>query len=225
MNHGLPALSKRALRRLKSIHRAIVLSNAYRQSCAPRETGLAADAQTRLLWRFPPRRLEAEAIHDTVLFASGKLDLVMGGPGFSAFEPNENYVRVYDPKRTFGPRDWRRMIYQTKVRSHQDGTFGAFDCPDGGQVCPKRARSTTPFQALNLLNSIFLVEQSAFLAARLELEAGENAEDQVRSVFRILFSRDPDGVELGAATSLAREHGLASLCRALLNANELLFIP
>ena len=84
---------------------------------------------------------------------SGKLDLRMGGPGFSFFEPNDNYVRVYTPKKEFGPADWRRMVYGTVVRQRPDGVFGAFDCPDGGQIAPKRTRSTTPLQALNLLNS------------------------------------------------------------------------
>ncbi len=210
---------------LKPIHREIVLSSVYRQSSAPTDHGLAVDAQTRLLWRFPPRRLEAEAIHDTVLFASGKLDLTMGGAGFSAFAPNENYVRVYEPKKLFGAQDWRRMIYQTKVRSHQDGTFGAFDCPDGGQVCPKRARSTTPLQALDLLNSNFILDQAAFFSARLQHEAGADPGTQTRRAFWILFNREPSAEELDGAMALTRDHGLVALCRALLNANELLFMP
>ena len=95
------------------------------------------DAGTTLLWRYPPRRLEAEAIRDAVLAVSGKLDLTMGGPGFEVFKPNENYVRVYEPKETWGQAEWRRMVYALKIRSQQDATFGAFDCPDGGADRPE----------------------------------------------------------------------------------------
>src|SRR5690606_10025 len=107
----------------KSIHRQIMLSGTYRQSSRFDEAAHAVDADCRLLWRFPPRRLEAEPIRDSVLSTSGVLDLAMGGPGYSPFAPNNNYVRVYAPKQEFGPADWRRMIYQEKPRSRQDGTF------------------------------------------------------------------------------------------------------
>ena len=64
------------------------------------------------------------------------------------------------------------MIYQFKPRIHQDGTFGAFDCPDAAQIAPKRTSSTTPLQALNLLNGGFVMQQSAFFANRISAEAG-----------------------------------------------------
>ncbi|HEY1080973.1 MAG TPA: PSD1 and planctomycete cytochrome C domain-containing protein, partial [Prosthecobacter sp.] len=105
---------------IKHMQKLIVMSRTWRQSSAPNPEGLAADAQTRLLWRFPPRRLEAEAVRDGILAVSGALDLRMGGPGYSVFEPNSNYVRVYDPKTSYGPEEWRRMIYMTKVRVAQD---------------------------------------------------------------------------------------------------------
>src|SRR6266567_9202768 len=159
---------------LKHIQRLIVTSAAYRQRSDARKPCLAVDASSRLLWRFPPRRLEAEPIRDTILAVSGKLDLKMGGPGFSFFEPNDNYVRVYAPKPEFGPETFRRMIYGTVVRQRPDGVFGVFDCPDGGQIAPRRTRSTTPLQALNLLNSGFMVQQARFLAERLEKEAGRD---------------------------------------------------
>jgi hypothetical protein len=82
---------------LKHVHRMILLSNTYQQASAPRAECLAVDAGSRLLWRFPPRRLEAEAIRDSILKIAGNLDLTMGGPGWRAFEPNDNYVRVYEP--------------------------------------------------------------------------------------------------------------------------------
>ncbi len=207
---------------LKHIHRLIVTSATYRQSSAARPEGLDRDAGARWLWRFPPRRVEAEALRDNILAVSGNLDLRPGGPGFSLFEPNDNYVRVYAPRQRFGPTEWRRMIYATQVRQRLDGVFGAFDCPDGGQVAPRRNRSTTPLQALNLLNSGFVVEQAARFADRLQAEAGPDLATQIRHAFALAFSRSPDPIELEAATGFVREQGLAALGRVLFNANEFL---
>ena len=209
---------------LKHLHRLIVTSHTYRQSSAATPEGMAKDAGTRLLWRYPSRRLEAEAIRDTILAVSGKLDLKAGGPGFDLFEPNTNYVKVYTPKKAFGPGEFRRMIYQQKPRMQLDDTFGAFDCPDAGQVAPKRNSSTTPLQALNLLNSPFLMQQSDFFAERVRGEAGTEASVQVRRAFQLAFQREPGEKELSAAARLAAEHGLPAVCRALLNANEFLYV-
>ncbi|MEZ6135449.1 MAG: DUF1553 domain-containing protein [Pirellulaceae bacterium] len=71
-------------------------------------------------------------------------------PGFSPFEIEMENVRHYHAKKSFGPEDWRRMIYMTKVRQEREQVFGAFDCPDASMVVPG-SRSTTPLQALNLL--------------------------------------------------------------------------
>jgi hypothetical protein len=211
--------------RLKSIHRLIVTSATYRQSGAPRADALAVDADATLLWRVPPRRLEAEAIRDSILFVSGKLDLTTaGGPGFDVFKPNDNYVRVYEPKEQFGPPEWRRMVYQFKPRSQSDGTFGAFDCPDAAQVAPKRTTSTTPLQALNLMNGPFVVQQAQFFAARVKREAGDDPGVQVSRSFALAFGRPPLEGERSASVELVRTHGLAALCRALFNANEFVYM-
>ena len=106
----------------------------------------------------------------------------------------------------------------------QDATFGAFDCPDGGQITPKRMRSTTPLQALNLLNSEFMLQQAEFFAARLEREAGANVKAQVRLAFRLAFNRSPATEELRAAEKLIAQHGLLLFCRAIFNSNELMFV-
>ena len=209
---------------LKHVHRLIVTSATYRQSSTANPTGLAKDAQARLLWRYPPRRLEAEALRDAILFVSGKLDLTMGGPGFDLFEPNANYVKVYTPKKTFGPAEFRRMVYQSKPRMQLDDTFGAFDCPDAGQIAPKRNVSTTPLQALNLLNSTFMLQQAGYFAERVEKDAGRDPAAQVRRAFALAFQRMPTEKELAAATKLVKDHGLAALCRAMLNANEFVFL-
>jgi hypothetical protein len=209
---------------LKPLHRLIVLSSAYRQSSAANAKALAADAGDRFLWRFPPRRLEAEPLRDAILSVSGELDSRMGGPGFDLFELNMNYVKVYVPKKEFGAAEWRRLIYQNKPRMQLDDTFGSFDCPDGGQITPKRNNSTTALQALNLLNSRFMTQQADLFAKRLQREAGGDVEAQVRRAFWLAFQREPAGDEVAAAVSLVRDHGLSALCRALFNASESLYV-
>ncbi|MGD9724091.1 MAG: DUF1553 domain-containing protein [Pirellulales bacterium] len=210
--------------RLKPLHRAIMLSSVYRQSSRPNASAAAIDADARLLWRMPPRRLEAEAIRDAILATSGVLDLRMGGPGYDVFEPNTNYVKVYNPKTTFTPVEWRRMVYQNKPRLRQDATFGAFDCPDASQSMPRRNISTTAPQALNLLNGPFVVEQAKLFAARLAREAGHDTAHQVARGFSLAFGRAPADEELRAARHLVEQHGLVIFCRALLNANEFLYV-
>ncbi len=210
---------------VKSMQRLIVASATFRQSSRPVAAATAMDSGTRLLWRFPPRRLEAEAIRDSMLAAAGTLDLRMGGPGFAAFAPNDNYVRVYNPKADHGPADWRRMIYQTKVRMAQDSTFGAFDCPDAGQDQPSRPRSTTPLQALNLFNSRFVAQQASLLADRLRREAGDDATAQVRRGYQLALGREPDGEETRLCAELIRAQDLPTFGRVLFNTNEFLFLP
>jgi mono/diheme cytochrome c family protein len=209
---------------LKHLHRLIVTSATYRQSAAATPEGLAQDAQSRLLWRYPPRRIEAESLRDAVLFVSGQLDLKRGGPGFDLFEENTNYVKVYTPKQRFGPAEFRRMVYQSKPRMQLDDTFGAFDCPDGGQIAPKRNVSTTPLQALNLLNSPFMLQQAEFMAERIRRQTGPDVSAQVQLAFRLAFQRLPNEREQSAAEVLVRNHNLTALCRAVLNANEFLYV-
>lgn len=208
---------------LKKLHRLICTSATYRQASTPNAAAMKVDAQSRLLWRFPPRRLEAEPLRDCILAVTGKLDLTMGGPGFSLFEANKNYVRVYNPKTEFETGDFRRMIYWSKPRMRLDDTFGVFDCPDAGQVQPKRTRSTTPLQALSLLNSPFLVQQSEAFAERVKRERTD-LPAQVQRAFELVFQRAPTSEELSNAIALAKNDSLETLCRALLNANEFLYV-
>lgn len=211
---------------LKYLHRTILSSSAYRQSSRPEPRAMAVDAGSRYLWRFPPRRLEAEVIRDAVLQTSGALRLAMYGPGFSVFQDNSNYVRVYLPRENWGPNEWRRMVYRYNVRMEQGPVFGSFDCPDAGQPAPKRGSSTTAIQALNLLNSDFMVQQAELFAARVLAETSDSAVDrQVTRAFQTAFGRQPTADERAASVALVERHGLASLCRALMNANEFLFLP
>ncbi|MFO0885321.1 MAG: DUF1553 domain-containing protein [Pirellulales bacterium] len=210
---------------LKKLHRQILLSNTYRQSSQPRPEALAKDAACQYLWRFPPRRLEMEPIRDSILAVSGKLDLTPGGPGFLVFKPNTNYVRVYDAKDEWGPGDWRRMIYAHRVRMAQDGVFGAFDCPDAGQPQPRRSRSTTAIQALNLFNSTFIKQQADFLAERAKQEGGESLESQLQKAFQLAYAREPSAEDLSESVEVAKEFGTAAVARAIFNSSEFLFLP
>ncbi|MCP4859277.1 MAG: DUF1553 domain-containing protein [Fuerstiella sp.] len=209
---------------LKHIQRLILTSNTWQQSSAPQAEAVRVDAGTRLLWRFPPRRLEAEAIRDSIVAVSGALNTQMGGPGFSGFEVEKENVRHFFPRKTYGPDDFRRMVYMTKIRQERESVFGAFDCPDASQVISKRSRSTTPLQSLNLFNSSFVVQQSELLSKRLKKQNDSLAE-QVQLAYLLCFGRNADVDEATDAEQFARKFGLVSLCRGLLNSNEFLFVP
>lgn len=186
---------------------------------------MRVDGATRLLWRFPPRRLEAEGIRDSILSVTGALDLEnRGGPGFSPFKVELENVRHYHPKETYGPDDWRRMIYMTKIRQEREQVFGVFDCPDASQAVPKRSRSTTPLQALNLLNSRFVMQQAGLFAERLEAERADR-EARIQRAYELCFSRSATNIEIADAISFIDAEGLTQFARALLNANEFVFIP
>ncbi|RCS44767.1 DUF1553 domain-containing protein [Bremerella cremea] len=208
---------------MKHIHRLILQSATYQQSSRPAAEALKVDGATRLLWRYPPRRLEAEPIRDSILASSGVLDLKKGGPGFSAFEVEAENVRHYHPKTSFGPEDWRRMVYMTKVRMEKDAVFGLFDCPDAATSVAQRSRSTTPLQALNLFNSTFLLQQADLFAQRLEEERA-TVEQRIERAFEICYARQPSAEELNASRTFVEQQGLIPFCRALLNSNEFLFI-
>jgi hypothetical protein len=209
---------------IKHMHRLITLSRAYRQSARLDPVAQAKDADGRLLWRYPARRLEAEALRDSILSVSGRLNLKMGGPGFDLFE-SRGGLSGFPPVESFAGDGLRRMIYAHKIRMEPDAVFGAFDCPDAGQSVGRRRQSTTPIQALNLFNSRFVIDQAEAMAARVRAEAGADEATQVELVYQLGYGRRPDAREAGEMTAMVREHGLVVLCRALFNSNEFLFIP
>jgi mono/diheme cytochrome c family protein len=210
---------------LKHLHRTILMSQTWRQNSQPDAAAMRVDAASRLLWRFPTRRLEAEAIRDSILAVTGVLNLQdAGGPGFDAFEVEMENVRHYYPKKSYGPEDWRRMIYMTKVRQEREHVFGAFDCPDASMVVPRRSRSTTPLQALNLFNSDFVMQQADLLAERLENE-GETAAQRIARAWLLCFQRPVTAEELAESETFIQREGMRQFARAMLNANELVFIP
>ena len=233
---------------VKAMHRWVVLSATYRQSAViansefriPNAKAVTAradansqsairnpqllDSDARLLWRFPSRRLEAEAIRDTMLAVSGQLDLKMYGRGYNLFAQRGG-LSGFTPVESFTGDGLRRMIYAHKVRRERESVFGAFDCPDAGQSTARRRESTTPIQALNLFNSRFTLDQAAALAARVQKDAGDSLASQITRAYQLALSREPRAEELLEAEPIARQHGLATLCRALFNSNEFLFFP
>ena len=208
---------------LKNLHRIILASKAYTQLSIPRTSALEIDADSRLLWRYPPRRIEAEALRDSILSASGKLHFEMGGPGFDFFNQRGG-LTDYLPKETFEEAGWRRMIYAHKVRLVSVDIFGAFDCPDAGQMKPNRPRSITPVQSLGLLNSPFVNRQAAFFAERLRSEAGDDRGEQIARAFAIAFSRQASPAESKRLAALADDHGLEQVCRVIFNSSEFAFL-
>lgn len=209
---------------IKQMHRLIVLSSVYRQSSRHDDACAAKDADVRLLWRYPMRRLDGETIRDAMLAVSGRLQLTMGGPGFDLFDKRGG-LTGFQPVETFDESGCRRMIYAHKVRRERDPVFGAFDCPDGGQSAGRRRESTTPIQALNLFNSRFTLDESAAFAARVADDAGTDVNAQIRRAYELAFNRAATAAEIADAAQVVTEFGLATLCRALSNSNEFLFFP
>ena len=208
---------------LKALHKVILMSNTYRQSSQPKAEALSVDAESKWLWRYPPHRLEAEAIRDSILMVSGKINYQMGGPGFDFFNQRGG-LSDYHPRETFDESGWRRMVYAHKIRMQSVDIFGALDCPDAGQMQPKRTRSITPIQALSLLNSPFILRQSQFLAERAMKEAPEDLKIQIQRCVKWVWLRDPNDLELDALMGLAQEHGLDQVARTLFNTSEFLYI-
>ncbi|MCB1224608.1 MAG: PSD1 domain-containing protein [Verrucomicrobiales bacterium] len=210
---------------VKHLHRAIVLSETYGQASASSSAEAEAiDAGARLLWRFPSRRLEAESIRDSMLAVSGLLDLKMFGRGYDLFDKRGG-LSGFKPVEKLTPENQRRMIYAHKVRRETEAVFGAFDCPDAGQSTSRRVESTTPIQALNLFNSPFTLQTSEAFAERVQKESGDNITAQITRAYRLALNRDPTREELPDALPIVQQHGLATLCRALFNSNEFLFVP
>ncbi|MEM1295961.1 MAG: PSD1 and planctomycete cytochrome C domain-containing protein [Verrucomicrobiota bacterium] len=205
---------------IKALIRQLVMTDAFQRSSQPVEASLAVDASTLFLWRYPPQRVEAEVIRDGILQASGKLDPTLGGRSFRIHNVKKTYAQ-WEVVDNFGEETWRRMLYQERMRRVDDRIFTAFDFPDCGQVRAKRPISTTPLQALNLMNSNFVVQQSGFVAERAKEEAGPNRETQVRRAFELLLSRQPDTDELAACLDV----DLKIVCRSLINSNEFAFLP
>ncbi|QDT10651.1 PSD1 and planctomycete cytochrome C domain-containing protein [Planctomycetes bacterium K23_9] len=208
----------------KTMIRLLVMSDAFRQSGKPTKEGMLADAGGSLLWRFPPKRVEAEVIRDSILLASNSLDPSVGGRSYRIHNEKKTYAQ-WEVVNNHGPQTWRRMLYQERMRRVDDRIFTAFDFPDCGQVRAKRPVSTTPLQALNLMNSDFVLEQSKLIAARATQDSGGDETKSIDRCFELLLGRQPADDERTACLELAKANDLSLVCRALINTNEFAFLP
>jgi hypothetical protein len=211
----------------KKLHRQIVLSRTYRQQSRHDEKAAKIDADNRLLWRMNRQRLDAEAVRDSVLAVSGKLDLTAGGPGFDLFRFKDDHSPVYDHtsvEHILDPRTFRRTVYRFTVRSVPNPFLDCLDCADPNVNTPVRNTTLTALQALALLNNPFMVRQAEFFAERVKKEAGGDVNRQIDRAVLLAFARPATTQERQALAGFARKHGLAAACRLLLNANEFVFV-
>ncbi len=212
---------------VKALHRLILTSATYRQSADPHATAATAaakvDADARLLWRFPPRRIEGEAVRDAMLAMSGALNRQAGGPSFKPYtvtQLNTYFYHLFDRDE---PAFNRRSVYRMHLTTGRSPLLDALDCPSPGVSTPRRRPTTTALQALALMNDAFVVREANRLAARLAAEKPDPA-DQVRLAFETVFGRPPARAELDAAVEVRRRHGLGTVCWSLFNASEFLYL-
>ncbi len=210
----------------KKLHRLIVTSAVYRQaSMVDSPAAQAVDADNRLLWHMNRRKLEAEAVRDSILSTAGQLDLTMGGPSFQDFvverpehSPHYEY-QLADPEN---PATHRRSVYRFLVRSQPQPFMAVLDCADPSMSVDKRNETLNPLQALALLNNKLAVAMSRHFAARVEKAAPDTA-GRVRAAFRFALQRDPVKEEAEALGEHMEKYGTAAACRVVMNLNEFVF--
>jgi hypothetical protein len=220
---------------LKKLHKRIVLSATYMQDSAYREAAAAVDPENKLLWRYPRRRLEAEAIRDSMLFVSGVLDETMGGPGVFPTAPKGTEIQEGRHwKKSRGAVDeYRRSVYTFNRRLVRYPMLEAFDAPLAFESCGRRQETVTPDQALELMNGTPAATFAKALAARVANDQGLDDSALVDRAFRFALTRSPQPVErerslafLAKQEKLAgsKQAALTDLCLSLLSTNEFLYI-
>ncbi|MHC4994760.1 MAG: DUF1553 domain-containing protein [Planctomycetota bacterium] len=209
---------------IKRMHRLILNSATYQQASAPNTTATEADPENRLLGAYPVKRLEAEAVRDAMLAVSGQLNTRMGGPGYRPFDVIVNNAHHYLMKDVDDPAFNRRTVYRINVNSAKSPMLESLDCPDPAVTAPNRRVTTTPLQALALMNNPFVQRQARYLAQRVHKLADGDLPEAVRHAYRYAFGREPAPNETRQAVTLAKEHGLNETCWALLNASEFLYV-
>jgi hypothetical protein len=148
----------------------------------------------------------------------------MGGPGFRLYRYLEDNVATYVPLDQHGPETYRRAVYHQNARSSLIDGLTDFDLPDNASAAPNRIRTTSPLQALTLLNHSFTLAMADALTERVKREAPQSSGAQVRRAFALAFQRQPTAEEERGALALIAAHGWRAFGRALLNANELLYV-
>ena len=216
----------------KKLHRRIVMSATYQQSVA---AAPGSDPRHRLLAGFPHRRLEAERVRDALLSASGLLTRRVGGP--SVYPPQSGSVTAMawgnNPWRASKGADrYRRSLYTFSKRTAPFAAFTVFDGPSGETCTARRDRSTTPLQALTLMNDQMYMEIAAGLAetTRQGLPDDASATEIANAMFRRLLVRTPDQQELDAIVAFYRRQqgdkdAWTLVARALMNTDEAITTP
>ena len=215
---------------IKAMHKLIMTSEAYQRSSNATATARERDPANVLLSHMSRRRLESEEIRDSVLQASGQLNLEMGGPPVvPPLDKEELFGIIGNPDNSWlvtpdKKEHTRRSVYLLVRRTFQQPMFEAFDSPDGAQSCSRRNESTTAPQSLALLNGRFMVEQARVLAAQAKTPD---------EAWRRVLGRAPSAEEDRQAAQFldrqaqrlgSREAAMAELTRALLNLNEFLYV-
>ncbi len=209
---------------VKALHRLIVTSDTYRQGSAARPEGLERDAENTLLWRFAPQRLEAEAVRDAMLAVSGQLNPQAGGPSFRPFTTSEYGATFYHLFDKGEPEFNRRTIYRMNINSGKEPLLDAFDCPDPSVKTPRRGVTTTPLQALSLMNGSFVQRQAAALAERALASGAGDLSRSVDAAYELALCRPATAAERARSVDAARARGLTSVCWALLNSTEFVYV-
>ena len=215
---------------IKALHRAMVASSTYCQSSDNAVADPSQDPENKLLWRFHRRRLEAESIRDSLLAVSGRISNLRYGPSvFPALpaglddlrKPVRQFSAAWDLNET-AEDGYRRSIYTFQQRSLPVPMMASFDAQAFNKSCPRRSVTTTPLQALSMMNGPLVNEEAQRLAERIERAAGVHRQDQVRQLFEIALSRPPDSEELEKFSSFGGP--FAALVRVILCSNEFLYI-
>jgi hypothetical protein len=212
---------------IKAMHRLMLTSQTYRQSSEGDTAAMKADPENRLLSRFNRRRLEAEAIRDSLLLVSGRLQAERGGP--SVFPPLPADLADFARYGRGGGIMWesnereedtrRRSVYVFQRRSLPLPMMASFDAIVFSESCERRINTTTPLQALHMMNGDLLREESAELAARIE-KLGGSRQQQIERVFEIALQRPPKAAEV----EMFQAHPLSRICRVLMESNEFLYV-
>jgi hypothetical protein len=214
---------------VKKLHRLILTSNTYKMSSRVTPQALQADARNALYSRYPEHRLQAEAVRDAVLAASGQLNQKAAGPSVYPDLPRAVLEGQSRPGDGWGKSDEkeasRRSIYIFSKRSLAVPELEVLDSPDTTCSVEQRPVSTIAPQALTFLNGEFINRQAKYLAQRLKKEAGEKPEEQVQRAFWLCVARQPSTSELSKGVKyLLSGHSLVDYCLVMLNLNEFVYV-
>ncbi|HEV3007138.1 MAG TPA: DUF1553 domain-containing protein, partial [Pirellulales bacterium] len=212
---------------LKRLHKLIVTSAVYRQSSQHAAASAQLDGGNAYLWRMNRARLDAESLRDAVLAITGRLDLTMGGPSVKQFieSPGIHVTPMVDYLGfdIDSPAGRRRSVYRFLFRTLPDPFMDSMDCADASQLTPARSTSVTALQALAMLNNQFMVRESEHFAERVA-QASDGLSGQIEMAYQLALGRFPTPKESAALAAYAGKHGLANVCRLILNSNEFMFV-